>query len=102
MTLKEIKKIKQELYEILKKETTSHKKFEQLRDLAGKTNAPIPPGIHSDFPIDAINAITHNIHNILQTEMMFNACTSAKRSCMWAAIAAIVSLVILLVTCFLG
>lgn len=32
-----------------------------------------------------------NAHTFLQTKMMLNACTSARSSCMWAAIAAIVA-----------
>src|SRR4030042_1947938 len=36
-----------------------------------------------------IKEISDNISYKLQTETMFNACVSAKRSCRWAAVAAI-------------
>ena len=42
---------------------------------------------------DICNEIDHNIHYTLQTEEMFNACVSAKRSCFWAAVAATVAAV---------
>jgi hypothetical protein len=40
-----------------------------------------------------------NILYALQTEMMFNACVSAKHSCAWAALAAIISFVSLVLFC---
>jgi hypothetical protein len=98
MTNKEIKKIKQELCEIHKKEGNNQKKWEQLIALAGRLNVPIPPG-YSQFPIDSINAITQNIHTALQTEMMFNACVFAKWSCFCAAVAAGISLITAIAAC---
>ena len=72
--------------------------------LAQELNAPIPPG-HSIDPKNAINAITQNIHTVLQSEMMLNACVSAetssdlaKQSCKWAAIAAIASCISVVLT----
>jgi hypothetical protein len=43
--------------------------------------------------------LCHNIYYVLQTEEMFNACVSAKWSCFWAAIAATVSFVSLVLFC---
>lgn len=46
-----------------------------------------------------IGLAAQNIYNYLQTNMMLNACISAKRSCFWAAIAAIaacISIVVML------
>jgi hypothetical protein len=42
--------------------------------------------------------IYHDIHCTLQTEEMFNACVSAKRSCRWAALAAIVACISVILT----
>ena len=95
MTNREIKKAKQKLYEINNKECTPDERWSQLLALAKEVNAPVPTG-HSQSRIDAVNAINRNIHTVLQTEMMLNACVSAKESCelakqacRWAAIAAI-------------
>lgn len=38
-----------------------------------------------------IGELLNNMHYTLQTEMMLNACISAKRSCFWAAVAAILA-----------
>jgi hypothetical protein len=51
---------------------------------------------------DICNEIYHNIHYTLQTEEMFNACVSAKRSCRWAAIAAIASCISVILVLFYG
>lgn len=40
---------------------------------------------------DICDEIYHNIHCTLQTEEMFNACVFAKQSCLFAAIAAVVA-----------
>jgi len=97
MTNKETETYKKELCEI-QRIALSKDKWEKLKALAIKLNAPIPAGLHDDFTIDSINKLTHNIHNSLQTEMMLNACTSAeqssitaKQACTWAAVAAIAS-----------
>ena len=92
MTNKELKQAKQKLCDILKEEGNNRARWAKLRSLAGELNAPVPSGLHDAFPIDSINAITKNIHTMLQTEMMLNACISAKHSCKWAAIAAFIAL----------
>lgn len=95
MTNKEIEKAKQKLNEIMNKKCSNNERWNQLVTLAQEINAPVPTGFQQN-PIDSINAINRNIHTVLQTEMMLNACVSAetssdlaKRSCRWAAIAAI-------------
>jgi hypothetical protein len=95
MTNREIEKSKQELCDI-QRISDIKKKWEKLKVLAEKINAPIPPGLHEVFTIDSINEITRNIHDSLQTEMMLSACISAEQSsikakwaCIWAAVAAI-------------
>jgi hypothetical protein len=47
---------------------------------------------------DIYKVIYGNIHYALQTEMMFNACISAKRSCVWAAVAAIAACISVIFT----
>jgi hypothetical protein len=103
MTNIEIEKAKIDLDEISKIEN-ERGKWDQLVALAQKLNAPIPP---RSILSDGINAITRNIHIVLQTEMMLNACISAEdssksakesctianRSCKWAAVAAIAALI---------
>jgi hypothetical protein len=46
--------------------------------------------------------IYHNIHCTLQTEEMFNACVFAKRSCRWAAVAAIAACISVILVLFYG
>jgi len=106
MTNREIRNAKQRLYEVLNKECKNEvERCDQVRALAEELNAFVPPGIHVKFPRDSINAITKNIHTVLQTEMMLNACASAeassdlaKRSCKWAAIAAIAACISVILT----
>jgi len=100
MTNKEIEKIKQELYEIQRTSEKS-KQLEPIEFLAKRIEAPIPPYLH-DKLTELINEIIRNIHIVLQTETMLNACvsaeqscelakqssTSAKWACIWAAVAA--------------
>jgi hypothetical protein len=45
-----------------------------------------------------IGELTNNINNTLQTKMMFNACVSAKWSCFFAAVAAIVACISVILT----
>jgi len=53
--------------------------------------------------IEALGKIHYqNILYSLQTEMMFNACIFAKRSCFWAAVAAIVALISVVLVLFCG
>ena len=103
MTNREIEKNKQELYEIQRIPERT-KQLEPIRTLAKRVNAPIPlmpSDMHrEDSEIDFINEITRNIHTVLQSEMMFNACTSAKRSCFWAAVAAIVACISVILVLF--
>jgi hypothetical protein len=110
MTREQIEKYKQELYEI-NKVGNPKEQWMQLVALAEKLNAPIPEH-NPEFLLGPINKITRNIHTVLQTEEMFNACVSAEQSCglakqscelakqssttakwacIWAAVAAIAS-----------
>ena len=91
MKNREIRRAKQKLYEILNKECTDEvERRNQLVVLAQGLNAFAHPEAEI-YSTKAINDITRQIHTVLQTEMMLNACVSAKRSCFWAAVAAIVA-----------
>ena len=57
MTIKEVETYKKELCEI-QKIAHSKDKWEKLKALAIKLNAPIPAGLHHDFTIDSINNCT--------------------------------------------
>ena len=87
MTNRKIRKIKRELYEIQTR-PRGDGKLERIRTLAKSVLAPIPDAAKKTQK-DLVDALIRNIHMVLQTEMMLNACISAKRSCFWAAIAAI-------------
>jgi hypothetical protein len=101
MTNREIEKNKQELYEIQRIPERS-KQLEPIQTLAKRVNAPIPlmpPDMRrADSEIYFINEITRNIHIVLQTEEMFNACIFAKWSCFWAAVAATVACISVVIT----
>jgi hypothetical protein len=93
MTDKEIEQIKQKMYAILNNnEIADEWKCDELHKLAVESNAPPPPGGYKKYPLDYMKMITQNIHTVLQTETMVNTCNIAKRSCMWAAIAAFIAL----------
>ena len=78
MTNEEIKEAKQKLYRIMNEVMPGPQQVEQLKALAVKINAPIPV---KSQPSDFIDKIIRNIHIVLQTEEMFNACISAEQSC---------------------
>jgi hypothetical protein len=101
MTNKEIKKIKQEVCEIQTK-SPSKELSERIIQLAKEIGASLPhwaAGGDSDQR-NIINQTSQNVHIVLQTEMMFNACIFAQRSCFWAAIAAIASCISVLLVLF--
>jgi hypothetical protein len=97
MTNADIEKKKQQLYNILKKGCTKEV-LNELRDLAHSINAPVPASYDQGHTMEDINAITRNIHITLQTEEMFNACVFAKWSCLFAAVAAIVACISVILT----
>jgi hypothetical protein len=82
MTIIEIWNAKRELYRV-QKITERPQQLEPIQSLAKRIEAPIPPTMH-DKQTEFINLIIHNIHIVLQTEMMLQAC-------MFAAASAIVS-----------
>ena len=95
MTNEEIKNVKQSLKDINTKPL--EKRGDSLQKIA------IDIGAH--MPISAPSSMIHlyeKIQTVLQTEMMLNACVSAKRSCFWAAIAAIAACISVILTLCLG
>lgn len=64
----------------------------EKRKIAENLSVKLPDGL-SDGQRKELVQLNASIHDVLQTEMMFNACVFAKRSCFWAAVAATVSLV---------
>lgn len=91
MTNKEIEQVKQEVFEIQKKKPMSEQ-LEPMQAVANRIGAPIPVGYTQKTQAEFICDVFRNIHVVLQTETMVNACISAKRSCIWAAVAATVAL----------
>ncbi|MCX5632533.1 MAG: hypothetical protein NTW93_02480 [Phycisphaerae bacterium] len=92
MTIIGIWKAKRELYRIIKEEKPDKQKVEPLRVLAIKLNAPIPlEGVQTAL----VDKISRNIHIVLQTEMMLQAC-------IFAAASAIVSCISVMLFLFLS
>lgn len=94
--------------------------YKQVQALAANIPAPLSNAnilntdiktakTSSDALESQIGELINNIHNALQTKMMLNACISAEKSCklvkwscFWAAVAATVALVSVLLVLFLG
>lgn len=108
MTIIKIWKAKRELYEIQSIPEISEQ-FKLIKDLAKKVGAPIPPTIATRDevvstkasvkstatladPKELINEIVRNIHIVLQTEMMLQACIFAAMSAVVACISVILVL----------
>ena len=60
--------------------------------IANEVGAPVPLERNYQFSADFLNAILQNIRVALQIQMTMNACISAKWSCLFAAVAAVLSL----------
>jgi hypothetical protein len=113
MTNKEIKKMIQEVYEI-QSELNINKQFDLVKDFTQRVGALSPQQMVYFGVVNGQlqNAMTYedkkkytsesirNIYLMLHTEEMFNACVYAKRSCFWAAIAAIASCISVLLVLF--
>jgi hypothetical protein len=95
MTDSEIKKAEKELFDILKQKSTKKatESHDLLEDWLTRYGA-----YHRKAEAIEDGAVwwgeaVENAYRFLQTQMMLNACVSAKRSCFWAAVAAIAALV---------
>ena len=84
MRNKEIKKIKEEIRKA--NEEPFRERTPKLREIAVKIGAIVP-----NSPTEIVE-VNRDIHSVLQTELMYNACVCAKWSCFWAAVAATVAL----------
>ena len=90
MTNKEIEQAEKELSEIGKKKKDTV--FNLLTDFFEKYNIPDVTSGPSPLSLDErVEKRFNRAHTFLQTKMMLNACTSARSSCKWAAIAATVA-----------
>jgi cytochrome bd-type quinol oxidase subunit 2 len=107
MTDRKIEEIKQEVHEI-QSASPNKEQVTLIENIAKEIGASIPEWrlTHDSTNIQTINFIAKSIHTVLQTEMMLNACLSAKesnelakRSCRWAAIAAIAACIGVVLTC---
>jgi hypothetical protein len=99
-----------EFYQKLRAIQTTHgedfqKQANSLFELQKSIGLNLP--VVAGNPMQAeVLTLTSGIHNYLQTNMMLNACVSAeassdlaKRSCKWAAIAAIAACISAVLTC---
>jgi hypothetical protein len=104
MTNKEISKLKQELYAI-QSTPNIDERFKGMIGFTERIKALGPSQMvyfelvndqMQEMPYEAkkrhISESARNIYLMLHTEMMFNSCVSAERACIWAAVAAGVSL----------
>jgi hypothetical protein len=92
MTNKEANKTKQKTYDI-QAQPASEEQLNKIVDIARRIGASTPHYMvktgEDATTKNSINQVASNIHIVLQTELMFNACVFAKWSCFWAAVAAI-------------
>jgi len=122
MTNEKIVKYEQELTELskavnelrtveegVKRHSDLKRLYQQLQTLAAKVGAPLSSAniLNTDIKIgqsysasveSQIGELINNIHNTLQTKMMLNACVFAKWSCLFAAVAAIVACISVILT----
>jgi hypothetical protein len=68
----------------------------ELKEIMSKAEVPIPTAGMDSIKDKCINSL----HNAIQTEMMIKSCAYAKWSCFWAAVAAIVSFISVLLFLF--
>lgn len=84
MRNKEIKKIKEDVRKA--NEEPFRERTPKLIAIAVKIGAVVP-----NAPTEIVE-VNRDIHSVLQTELMSNACVCAKWSCFWAAVAATIAL----------
>jgi len=116
MTNQEIQQNKQKLHNI-QTQPPDDEQTKQIITLAEEIGASIPHWIVSgdSSSRNIINQISSNIHTVLQTESMLNACVSAEQSCelakqssitakwacIWAAVAAIAACISIALSLFM-
>jgi hypothetical protein len=92
-SIKELKKI---LSEIEKAPISAG--CEEITKIMQKSKTPMPMAGMDSIKDKCIKSL----HTTIQTEMMIKSCISAKWSCFWAAIAAIVSCISVVLVLFCG
>ncbi len=92
MTNKEIKQAREDLCNILKPYTNEVQQYDQMEEWLNKYDVYVSRR-RDESGVVWWEMAVENAHRFLQTEMMFNACISAKQSCIWAAVAATAALI---------
>ncbi len=93
MTNKEIEQAEKDLHKI-EEEPSPELRFEPMKEWTKKYGAhhgPPPSYSQPEKMVEWVRDTLEIAHRFLQTKMMLNACTSARSSCKWAAIAATVA-----------
>ncbi len=91
MTNKQLKQAREDLCDILKPHTNEVQQYDRMEEWLKKYGVYVYR-IRTESSIVWWGVAVEQAHRFLQTEMMFNACVSAKRSCICAAIAAFIAL----------
>ena len=91
MQQRQVNEYKQELHEILAIQNY-RQQWEKAQALQKRMGINVPLAI-GDSEQRAAHGIIGGIRADLQTETMINTCSTAKRSCKWAALAAIAALI---------
>ena len=94
MKTRELERIEEKLCRIQEKPFVEQKQL--LIDLQREIKLALP--YQDDSVQREVRYRTQGIHTFLQSKMMINACVSAKRSCFWAAVAAIAACIGVLLT----
>ena len=92
MTNKEVEQAEKELHKIEEEPSPEHR-FEPMKEWTKKYGAhhSSPPSYYQpEKMVEWVRDTLEIAHRFLQTKMMLNACTTARSSCKWAAIAATV------------
>jgi hypothetical protein len=93
LSIKELKKV---LAEIENAPITAG--CEELAKIMHKAEAPMPVAGMDSIKDKCIKSL----HTAIQTKMMIESCVAAKWSCFWAAVAAIVAFISVLLVLFRG
>ena len=91
-----IKELKKFLSEIEKAPISAGS--EELSKIMQKAKTPMPVAGMDSIKDKCIKSL----HTAIQTEMMIKSCISAKWSCFWAAVAAIVACISVILVLFCG
>ena len=99
---KEIEQAEKELHKI-EEEPSPELRFEPMKEWTKKYGAhhsPPPSYSQPEKMVEWVRDTLEIAHRFLQTKMMVNACTTARSSCKWAAIAATVAAIGVVLGCY--